>query len=174
MNKEHLFLYNQELIDYIKKEIMKYINIFTQDKVLYNYNRMTVEELTQDTLLKVWKSVGRDKTINKAFVRSAARHVCIDAWRKKTDIDLDVLVVDNEEDIDKETKVYNSLLMSLDPEDIYRDSERELVLKHFQDKDLKILLKLIEGYNSTETLESIGVSRSNYYHLVKKYKKFIN
>ncbi|WGH49984.1 hypothetical protein [Pseudoalteromonas phage vB_PtuP_Slicky01] len=167
MREEHLFRFDNELIKYIKKEILKYVNEGNPNKVLYNYDRMTVEELTQETLLKLHRSTDpEDPVMNKAFVRRCSRFVCIDAYRRRMDvIDRHVVSVDDEQDIEDR--------LFLDEEEAFRDVNRDLMLENYVGRDKEVLLKLIEGYKNGETLESLGIPRMTYYTLLKKLRENI-
>lgn len=168
MNKEYLFNFDNDLVKYVKKEVMKYLNEFNDNRVLYHYDRMTVNELTQEVLLKLFKS--NQGKINKSYIRKNIMSVCIDSYRKNSDLDLDVIVGSSYRDNDDLTCL-EDLFLSVDDDTLFESIYLESELKHFEGRELQIFLKALEGLKGQEIFQALNIPHRTYYTLLKKLKQ---
>lgn len=161
-----------ELLETIKKEIKKYTNHWEETKILYRYNKMTIEEIAQEVFIKILRSVGKELT--KSYIRQAVIFVCIDLYRKRVEVEESRMVYSRDskyiEDLYDDLDLKDSIL-KIEAEDVYRQAERELQLKQFTPKELKVIQKLMEGCRNPEIRESLGIPKMTYYTLLKKIKE---
>jgi DNA-directed RNA polymerase specialized sigma24 family protein len=116
---------------------------------------MTIEELTQEVYLKLLRTVQEEGKMNKSYVRQAVVFVCIDEYRKISDLD-------NPEPLSPDTPI--------DHEEVFQDVERLMSLDIFEPKELTVMLKLMEGLRNPEVREDLGIPKMTYYTLLKKLK----
>ncbi len=161
MNEEHLFNYDNELVSYTRKEIMKYVNEYNPERVLYHYNRMTINELTQEVLLKVFKS--NQGKINKAYVRKAIMCVCIDNYRRTSDLDLGIVTGN---DISDECVQLEDLYLTIDDNTLFESIHLLSELKHFEGKELDIFSLALQGFRGQEIFTKLGIPHRTYYTLL--------
>ena len=152
--RSHKFKDNQELLEFIIVEIKKYVGVLDTTKILYRYNRMTIEELAQEVNMKLLRTVGDH--MNKKYVRQAVVFVCIDFYRLKGD-DCPSAPIDNE---DKNTDILEA------PEDLM--PERLMQMDRFQGRDKEVILLMLEGYRNPEIREILGIPKMTYYTLLKR------
>ena len=93
--------------------------------------------------------------MNKSYVRQAVVFVCIDEYRKISDLD-------NPEP--------SSPDLTLEHEEVFQDVERLMSLDIFEPKELTVMLKLMEGLRNPEVREDLGIPKMTYYTLLKKLK----
>lgn len=168
MNKSIEFDFDNNLIIFIKKEVMKYLSIYDNKKVLYAYNRMTVEEIAQEVVLKLYKSVAGDK-VNKTYIRRAISFVCIDLYRKNTDQDpirFQQDLSDPTEDID-----ITESLLSQSEEETFGDTDIDIIFEQYRGIELKILLLIREGYSNKEIFEKLNMPKVNFYTLMQSFNR---
>lgn len=174
MNEEYLFNFDNDLVEYTQKEIMKYINEYNPERVLYSYNRMTVNELTQEVLLKVFRS--NNGKINKAYIRKAIRCVCIDQYRKTSECDLDVIIKQSllnsfsNESFDSELAV-DELLSELDYDPLFEIVNLISELKHFDGVEKEIFVKALQGLKGQEIFKDLNIPHRTYYTLLSRLKE---
>lgn len=177
MNQEHLFNYDNELVKYTKKEVMNYINRSDESLILYSYNRMTIDEITQEALLKILRF--NNGNINKAYVRKAVRCTCIDLYRKVTDIDLSVYAKSESQDMDSESdfndvSVDELLILSIDEEEAFREVTEGRIVDKYEGKAKEVISLLNEGYSNTEVWNMLEIPHRTYYYLLARIKSELN
>lgn len=159
-NGQYRFSFDQELIAFTVLEVMSYTGKYTLDSILYAYNRMTVEELAQEVIVKLHRSV--TDYMNKSYVRNAVRMVCIDEYRRNRDV------------CPRVAKTYDG--ESLEPLEIeattdsFRDVERDLMMSSFSPKEKKVITQLRRGARNGETLRGLEIPKMSYYNLLNKMK----
>lgn len=163
MNKvSYKFKDDKEILGFINFEVKKFIGMWSDETTLYNYNRMTISEISQEVYLKIFKSVNKD--INKRYIRTAIMMVCIDLYRKESEVDpIDKLKDSNSDYEDfKEPEVTEEEIY----EEYYIDSEMQL----FLDRELKIIELLREGYRHPEIIEITKIPKASYYFIINRLK----
>jgi len=170
LNKKisYIFKTDQDLINFINKEVKKYVGKYNTNQILYSYNRMTIEELSQEVFLKLLRTVQEDGLMNKSYVRRAVMMVCIDEYRRTTDSDQVFDVYSTDSDEGNTYSPADELLIT--QEEVYQDVERMLSLDIFEPKELKVMLKLMEGLRNPEVREELGIPKMTYYTLLNKLK----
>ena len=149
MDPRSHILSDKELLDFILREVKKYTGCSDTTRVLYSYNRLTIEELAQEVYLKILRTVAE---VNKSYVRQTVMFVCIDEYRKWTELDSSY---SEEETEDSET---------------FKETERLMTLGIFEPKELDIVLGLMEGKRNPEIREELGIPKMSYYTMLKRIK----
>lgn len=153
MHKSYRFKDDNDLMDFIQKEVRKYTGQYSDDnRVLFAYNRLTVEELSQEVALRLLRAVTPDGP-NKTYVRQAVIYVCIDEYRRY--------------------RVYD--LPSNSPEEQLEDdtlvaTERVMQLKIFNPKELEVVKLLMEGHRNPQVREILKIPKMTYYTLLARIK----
>lgn len=172
--RSHIFNDTEELLEFINREVMKYTGCTQSDKILFSYNRMTVEEIAQEVVLKILRS-HNDEGINKSYVRQAVVYVCIDIYRKTSDICPGISRFSNHlsngvtytstagEGIPLPSQLANEV-----PE--YELIERLLNLKMFEPKELEVIILLMEGKRNPEIRQELNIPKMSYYTLLNRIK----
>lgn len=138
-------------LEFIEREVMKYTGCYVKDRILYGYNRMTVEELVQEVALRLLRAPVEE--MNKSYIRTAIMFTCIDAYRKAVEDDSDDLQELEDPREDKELV------------------ERLKTLEIFSHKELKVILMLMEGYRNPDIQQALGIPKRSYYTLLNRIKK---
>lgn len=141
---------NRETLKDIEREVMKFTGCFNKDKVLWAYNRLTVEELTNEVAIKIIRSTNE---VNKSYIRKAVMFTCIDIYRKMSDYD-------------------ESYSEQCEPEDDggLEFQERLMTLKIFEPRELKIVLLMLEGKRNPEIRKELGIPKMTYYSILKRLR----
>lgn len=170
IHKSHKFKDNEELLQFITREIQKYIGVKDTTKILYRYNRMTIDELAQEVNMKLLRTVG--DVMNKRYVRQSVVFVCIDFYRLKAD-DCPQGGLEYLDDFDNGNNTSASKRMTYKttenleaPED--NTPERLMQIDRFKGRDLEVILLMLEGYRNPEIREILGIPKMTYYTLLKK------
>lgn len=96
--------------------------------------------------------------------------VCIDSYRKNSDLDLDVIVGSSYRDNDDLTCL-EDLFLSVDDDTLFESIYLESELKHFEGRELQIFLKALEGLKGQEIFQALNIPHRTYYTLLKKLKQ---
>jgi len=125
---------------------------------------MTITELAGDVFIKVLRS---SKIANKAYIRQAVMFVCIDNYRKQSDICESVV---NKYNRDREQdKVLST------SECQYQLVDRLMTLKIFEPRELQVIELMMEGYRNPEIREILKIPKMTYYTLLNNLKlKYID
>lgn len=150
--KSYSFKGPEEILEFIQKEVMKYTGCFVPDRIMYGYNRMTVEEVTHEVYIKILRSVNKD--INKSYVRQAVVFVCLDLYRKQV-----------EDDGPKDPKD-----LEISEEEVFDEMERLMQLHKFTPKELRVVELLLEGKRNPEVRKELKIPKMSYYTLLNKIK----
>jgi len=170
MNQEHLFNFDNDLVKYTTREVLKYINESNSNKILYHYNRMTANEITQEVLLKVFKS--NQGKVNKAYIRKAIRFVCIDQYRKQRDLDLNVVVGSDNYDEDEDVTVDKHLDNDPnEPDPLFKLISLTDNLKYLTPVEKEIYLKALGGDKGKDIYEELGIPHRSFYNILNKIKE---
>lgn len=143
----------QETLNYILKETMKYTGCFDTQKVLYSYDRMTVEELAQEVALKVLRAPEED--LKRTYIRTAVMFVCIDRYRKISEYDSSQ-EEEQLEDTSDDPKVMVDRLKMLDM---------------FTEQELEVMLMLIEGHSNSKIFEILDIPHRTYYNILNRLRE---
>jgi DNA-directed RNA polymerase specialized sigma24 family protein len=141
----------KEEVKFIQREVMKYTGCYQLNQILYSYDRLTVEELAQDVILRLLRSPV--ETMNKTYIRKAIMFHCIERYRKISDYD--EVPLEHLED----------------PQDAFEFQERLMTLKIFDPRELLIIGKLMEGYKNSEIRKDLGIPKMTYYATLKRIRK---
>lgn len=164
-SRSHKFEEPKELLKFITNEIFKYIGIRDSKVILRKYNRLTVEELAMEVYLKLLRS---SKEYNKSYIRQAVIYVCIDEYRKNTEVDplinkYDDKTSENEQKADGNVE-YQFPMM-----------DRLLQLKLFDKRELSVIQLMMEGYRNNEIREILKIPKVTYYGIINRIKiKYID
>ena len=140
---------DKELLEFIAVEVKKYTGAKERDKILFSYNRMTVDELAQEVFIKLLRTVSSK---NKKYIRQAVIYVCIDFYRLKADIDPQGLE-DSPENLEA-------------PKDLM--PERLMQLSRFSGRELEVILRMLDGQRNPEIREAMKIPKMTYYTLLKR------
>lgn len=162
MNEEYLFNFDNELVNYVNREVKRYINKGIEGNIIYSYNRMTIEEITQECLLKLIRS--NNGNINKAYVRKVIRHTCIDLYRKSRDVDLDFFVQHPELDTE------DLEISSISHDEVFEDVILESELKNYEPLQQDIIILKLQGYSNVEIKDMLGIAHDTFYRYLRKIK----
>lgn len=157
--QSYKFKSDEELHKFIMKSIKAYTG-YQDGQILFRYNRMTVEELAQEVFIKLLRTVG---DMNKKYVRQAVVFVCIDAYRKNTE----QCPVDPWED----GEVFNEkeYIVLKAPEDPM--PERLMQLHKFTERELEVVMLLLEGKRNPEIRNELDIPKMTYYTLLNRIKE---
>lgn len=165
MKTSYIFTDDKELLDFIIWEVKKYTGCTELSKVLFTYNRLTVEELAQEVYVKLLRTVS-PMGFNKSFVRQAVVFVCIDEYRRFRIYDVPRSTTDPE---DWEPNAQEAL--EITEEETYGLTERLMQLDLFTDRELSVVLLLIEGHRNPVIRDTLGIPKMTYYTLLKRIKE---
>lgn len=166
-SRSYIFEDQEELMSFITKEVMKYIGHWDRSEIIYKYNRMTIDELAMEVYIKILRST---KIVNKAFVRQAVIYVCIDEYRKTTEICGCKLESSNEEG-ESYTKKEGLLKTEGDLELV----ERLMTLKIFEPRELEVISAMMEGKRNPEIRKELKIPKLTYYSMLHTMKlKYID
>lgn len=149
--QSHIFKSDKELMEFIQKEVMKYVGCYDPTKVLFSYNRLTVEELSQEVMVRLLRSV--DQEFNKKYVRQAVMYVCIDEYRRFRLHDLPEDLEEPETDGEEFELV-----------------ERLMQVDRFTPQELKVIELLMLGHRNPEIREILKIPKMTYYTLLNRIK----
>ena len=158
-NLSHEFKDLNEVIKFINAEVKSYLNKYNSQQIVFAYNRMTSEELSQEVIIKLLRSVEDPvKGINKSYIRRCITFTCIDIYRK----------ISEHDPVERDDPVITE-------EDLFMDVERELQMKVFDKRELSIVKLLLEGSTNPDIREILGISRTVYFKIIKEMKiKYTN
>lgn len=163
--RSHQFKEPKELLKFITNEIFKYIGVRDSKVILRKYNRLTVEELAMEVYIKLLRS---SKEYNKSYIRQAVIYVCIDEYRKNTEVDplvnkYDSKVTEAEKRADDNVE-YQFPLM-----------DRLLHLRIFNKRELEVIKLMMEGYRNNEVRDILKIPKVTYYTVLNNIKiKYID
>lgn len=146
----HYFEPTSDLLPFVITEIKKYIGKTDSQQVVARYNRMTVEELAQEVIAKIWKTTSEQ--VNKSYVRNTLKTVCIDMYRKHSD---------------KDQQINESVLTQ---DQVYKETERDLQMRRFHLRDLEIIKYMRQGYKHREIMKLMGLPKMTYYTSLNRLK----
>lgn len=148
--QSHVFKDQAELLRFVVKEIRGYTGNYNLTKVMFKYNRLTIEEIAQEVIIRLLRTVG---PVNKKYVRQAVVFTCIDCYRKTTEY------CPSDEEKEPELK---------SPEDPM--PERLMQLHKFSEKELQVVMMLLEGRRNPEIREILDIPKVSYYTLLNRIK----
>lgn len=155
MKISYIFEDERELLDFIIWEVKKYTGCNDLSRVLFAYNRLTVEELAQEVYLKLLKTVSSG--MNKSYVRQAVVFVCIDEYRRYR-------LYDN-----PNAQESQDTLESCEAE-VYQETERLRHLRIFSERELEVMELLLLGHRNPEVREILKIPKMSYYTLLNRIK----
>jgi DNA-directed RNA polymerase specialized sigma24 family protein len=162
--KSHKFKDDLEVLEFIKWEVRKYTGCYKDDnKVLFAYNRLTVEELAQEVYVKLLRTVST-KGLNKKYVRQAVVFTCIDEYRRFRVYDYPGSLEELEEQESPQERI------EVSKEDTYGLTERLMQLDIFTDRELEVVLLLMEGHRNPEVRDLLSIPKMTYYTLLKRIR----
>lgn len=159
--ESHKFKDDLEVLEFIKWEVRKYTGCYKDDnKVLFAYNRLTVEELAQEVYLKLLRSVS-PKGLNKKYVRQAVVFVCIDEYRRFRVYDYP----EGPEELESPQE-----RLEVEAQEVYGLTERLMQLDIFTEKELSVILLLMEGHRNPAVRKILDIPKMTYYTLLNRIK----
>ncbi len=167
MKTSYKFKDDQELLGFILSEVKKYTGCYYEHKVLYSYNRLTVEELAQEVFLKILRSVN-SRELNKSYVRQAVVFVCIDEYRRYRLNDMPTTkqgLGSEEFDVNFQENLETPQAYE------FELTERLMNLKMFEAKELEVVMLLIEGKRNPEVRKELNIPKMTYYTLLKRLRR---
>lgn len=145
----------EELLEFIIWEVKKYTGCKDLEKVLFSYNRLTVEELAQEVYVKLLRTV-KPEGFNKSFVRQAVVYVCIDEYRR-------FRLYDTSPDAQENLEV--------EQDEVFKETERLRHLEIFTGRELQVIELLMLGHKNLEVREILGIPNMTYYSLLKRLRE---
>lgn len=157
--KSHKFQSEVEFLEFIQLAVQDYVGVQDTQRILYNYDRMTVEELAQEVSLKLLRTVELGEC-NKSYVRQAVMWLCIGRYRKMTDE-----CSESPEELDDLEGIASPQDKLVTQEDVL--PERLMQLDKFTERELKVVMLMLEGKRNPEIRETLGIPKMTYYTLIK-------